>query len=252
MPLQFPDTVTNDARVMDYYRRWTPAEAPGSSRTYSNPSIGLLGLVTASAMKADFADLMEDTLYPALGLEHTYLDVPKAEQSNYALGYTRQDAPIRMAPGVLADEAYGVRTTAADLTRFVAANMGRVSVDADLAKAVAGTHVGYYRLGAMTQAMVWEQYDYPVKLGDLLAGNSAEVAYKPNAVTPVAPPAAPRADTWINKTGSTNGFGAYVAFVPGRNVGIVILANKNYPIDARVTAAYEILTQLDRGSRPAH
>jgi hypothetical protein len=28
-------------------------------------------------------------------------------------------------------------------------------------------------------------------------------------------------------------------------MGVVILANKSYPIDARVTAAYEILTRLD-------
>jgi hypothetical protein len=37
-----------------------------------------------------------------------------------------------------------------------------------------------------------------------------------------------------------------VAFVPGRKIGIVVLANKSYPISARVTAAYAILTQLDR------
>ena len=49
------------------------------------------------------------------------------------------------------------------------------------------------------------------------------------------------------KTGSTNGFAAYVAFAPERKIGVVILANKSYPIDARVTAAYEILTRLDDG-----
>ncbi len=49
----------------------------------------------------------------------------------------------------------------------------------------------------------------------------------------------------INKTGSTNGFGAYVAFVPARGIGVVILANRNYPIAARVQAAYRILAALD-------
>jgi beta-lactamase class C len=55
----------------------------------------------------------------------------------------------------------------------------------------------------------------------------------------------------INKTGSTNGFAAYVAFVPARRLGIVLLTNKNFPIAARVRAAFEILTQLgDNRSKP--
>jgi beta-lactamase class C len=93
---------------------------------------------------------------------------------------------------------------------------------------------------------MWEQYLYPVTLGALRAGNAATMIFDATPVTAIRPPQQPRRDVWINKTGSTNGFGSYVAFVPERRLGIVILANRNYPIEARVTAAYEILTRITR------
>ncbi len=96
----------------------------------------------------------------------------------------------------------------------------------------------------MTQDLIWEQYRYPVDLKDLLAGNSAKVSYEANPVVRVDPPSPPQEDVLINKTGSTNGFASYAAFVPGKRIGIVLLANKNYPIEARVTAAHAILTRL--------
>ncbi|AWM26917.1 Beta-lactamase [Sinorhizobium fredii CCBAU 25509] len=70
-------------------------------------------------------------------------------------------------------------------------------------------------------------------------------------MTRLDPPLPPRDDALINKTGSTNGFGAYAAFVPAEHIGIVILANRNYPIPARVKAAYQILTELQRAAASA-
>jgi beta-lactamase class C len=101
----------------------------------------------------------------------------------------------------------------------------------------------------MTQALIWESYAYPVVLDDLLAGNSTQVSLKANPVEAVTPPQVPQGDVLINKTGSTNGFGAYAAFVPGKGIGLVLLANRNYPIDARVTAAHRILEKLETYAR---
>ena len=71
----------------------------------------------------DFAALMEQRLFPGLGMKSSYINVPEAKMADYAQGYTKDDAPIRMATAVLSSEAYGIKTTAADLVRFVEANM---------------------------------------------------------------------------------------------------------------------------------
>jgi len=232
---------------MLYFKDWKPTYAPGTYRTYTNLGIGTLGLITAKSMGQDFAPLMEQRLFPALGMKSSYINVPQAKISDYAQGYTKQDAPIRMAAGVLSSEAYDIKTTAPDTVRFLEANMHLIQLDKKLERAITATHTGYFKAGPMTQDLIWEQYQYPVALKTLLEGNSPAMIFNATPVTEINPPENPREDVWINKTGSTNGFGAYVAFAPEKRLGIVILANKNYPIDERVTAAYRILTALADG-----
>jgi len=242
-PLQVPDAITNEKQLMRYFAAWTPQYAAGTARTYANPSIGLLGVVAAKALGLPFKTAMERQLFPLLGLHDTYIDVPQAKLANYAQGYNKADAPVRVNPGILADEAYGVKTTARDLIRFVQLNIDSSQGGSDLDKALRSTRVGYFTLGAMTQDLVWEQYEESVELKDLLDGNSASIAYETHPVVAIVPPRPPMPAAWVNKTGSTNGFGAYVAFLPAQQKGIVILANKNFPIEARVRLAYLILVR---------
>jgi beta-lactamase class C len=128
---------------------------------------------------------------------------------------------------------------------FLEANMGEAKLDEKLQQAIDATHVGYYRVDNTTQALGWEIYAYPTTLARLLAGNSSDMAFEPHKIVRLDPPQQPRKDVLLNKTGSTNGFGAYAAFIPARQVGIVLLANRNFPIPARVAAAYKILTAVE-------
>lgn len=245
LPLQFPDTVTDDAAMLTYFREWSPTAAPGESRRYSNPSIGLLGHVTSRAMHGGFADLLQAQVFSRLGLSSSYIHVPDTALDRYAWGYDKANQPTRVSPGVFDAEAYGVKTSAADLIGFIEANIAPHRFDPSLQRAIDGTHIGYYRVGDMVQGLGWERYSYPVSLDVLLAGNSSAMATEPQPTQPIVPGQAPTGPALFNKTGSTDGFGSYAAFVPDRHIGIVMLANKNFPIPARVTAAHAVLREID-------
>lgn len=244
-PLQLPEEIRNEQQLTDYFKSWRPQHPQGSYRNYANPSIGLLGRATAASLERSYSDALQKGLLPKLGMSSTYLEVPASEMPRYAQGYNQKGDPVRLNSALLAEEAYGVKTTSEDLLRFVEAQLGIVETDEKVAQAMAATHTGYYRIGAMTQALVWEQYRYPVVLDDLLAGNGSKMVLESHPVEAITPPLAPQADVWINKTGSTNGFGAYVAFIPARQLGIVILANRYYPNEERVKLAHRILSELD-------
>jgi beta-lactamase class C len=242
LPLQFPDGVSDDEGMISYFRNWTPGADPGVQREYSNPSIGLFGYVTSLALQRDFADEVETEFLPKLGLRHTYIRVPVSAIADYAWGYDKQNRPVRVNPGVFDAEAYGVKSTAADMIRFVQVNMDTSGLEAPMRRAIDGTHVGYFEVDGMVQGLGWEQYPYPVALERLLEGNSEPRIFNPNPAKRVrGQPAGPRL---FNKTGSTGGFGAYVAFVPEKRIGVVMLANRSYPIPDRVRAAYVILSRL--------
>jgi beta-lactamase class C len=243
LPLQFPDDVPDDGMV-PYFQNWKPGAAPGTVREYSNPSLGLFGHVVALAWRRDFADAMEAQVFPPLGLKHTFIRMPDSAKGDYAWGYNKENKPVRMNPDILGLEAYGVVSSAADMIHFVQVNIDPSGLDAPMRRAVEATHIGYFQIGAMTQGFGWEQYAYPVTQATLLDGNSAAMIQKPNPARALAAPTMAAPATLLNKTGSTNGFGNYIAYVQGKKIGVVILANRNYPIPARVKAGHAILEQL--------
>ena len=244
-PLQFPATVKSDADAMDYFKSWKPVYALGERRSYANPSIALLGVAAAQALGAPFVTAMQDTLLPKLGLSGTWLSVPSSQMHRYAQGYTAKDAPARLAPGPLADQAYGVRASVRDLLHFADLNITLQTGDPALNQALVDAQKPRYEVGPMTQALIWEKYRYPLALEALLEGNSARMSYRENPTTPITPSLLPQEHWLYNKTGGTDGFASYVAFIPSKRVAVVILTNKSHPNEGRLRLAYSLLQSLD-------
>lgn len=245
LPLQFPDAV-NESNFAEWYRGFEPSSTVGGSRLYSNPSIGLFGHLTAKAAGGSFAELLRAEVLAPLDLTNTFLTVPDERAQDYAQGYTRDDKPVRVNPGLFDDEAYGIKTTATDFLRFVEASISASDGTGPLAEGLRTARSGVYRVKAMHQGLGWELYPAPARLSDLLQGADTAFVLDPNDVQTVDAPVSDEGLVGtVSKTGSTGGFGAYALFSPERGTAIVMLANRFWPNSVRIETAHAILSQLD-------
>nr|WP_150823459.1 extended-spectrum class C beta-lactamase ADC-206 [Acinetobacter pittii]QEJ80828.1 class C beta-lactamase ADC-206 [Acinetobacter pittii] len=243
LALQFPDEVQTDQQVLTFFKDWKPKNPIGEYRQYSNPSIGLFGKVVALSMNKPFDQVLEKTIFPDLGLKHSYVNVPKTQMQNYAFGYNQENQPIRVNPGPLDAPAYGVKSTLPDMLKFINANLNPQKYPADIQRAINETHQGFYQVGTMYQALGWEEFSYPAPLQTLLDSNSEQIVMKPNKVTAISKEPSVK---MFHKTGSTNGFGTYVVFIPKENIGLVMLTNKRIPNEERIKAAYAVLNAIKK------
>ena len=245
LPLQVPDSVTDDAELMTYLKTWKPAYKAGTMRSYSNVSIGLLGRIAGERLGGTYRQAAEGQLFPALGLKSTFIAVPPEATDRYAFGYAKANKPIHVGPGMLDDEAYGIKTTVRDMVHVMELNLKPDGLAPDLAAAIEKTHTGYFDTATYTQDMIWEQYVWPVTLKKLLDGNSAKMSLESQPVKKRAKPLAPQTAVLMNKTGSTNGFGSYVVMMPKAQIGLTVLANRNYPNTARAEAGLKLMQALE-------
>lgn len=243
LPLQFPDNIKTDKQILEYFKKWKVKNPPGTYREYSNPSIGLFGYLTAKSMDVPFSSLLEEIIFPQLNLKHTYVNVPEAQKTNYALGYDENNKPVRVNPGPLSDEAYGVKSTLPDMLKFVNSNLNIDKNSPAMKKSILDTHKGYFKVAdsGMTQALGWEMFSYPTTSEILQASNSKQILMGSNPVVKVL--SQPKSKVF-HKTGSTNGFGAYVLFIPEEGFGLVMLMNKKIPNVDRIKAAYNVFETL--------
>ncbi|HHP6500098.1 TPA: ADC family extended-spectrum class C beta-lactamase [Acinetobacter baumannii] len=243
LALQFPDEVKTDQQVLTFFKDWKPKNSIGEYRQYSNPSIGLFGKVVALSMNKPFDQVLEKTIFPALGLKHSYVNVPKTQMQNYAFGYNQENQPIRVIPGPLDAPAYSVKSTLPDMLSFIHANLNPQKYPADIQRAINETHQGRYQVNTMYQALGWEEFSYPATLQTLLDSNSEQIVMKPNKVTAISKEPSVK---MYHKTGSTTGFGTYVVFIPKENIGLVMLTNKRIPNEERIKAAYAVLNAIKK------
>lgn len=247
MPLQVPDEAGDVAGLIAWAKTWTP-EQPGA-RSYSNISVGLLGHIVAQAMGRGYAEALEGDLLPAMGMGDTWVTVPQEAMARYAFGYHREtDAPIRVNPGVFDAEAYGVKSSGAEMLHLLDLYLGQAEagaeVGAEVKAALGATLESHGETEPYVQHLIWESYPWPVDEAQLQRGNSYDFILKPQPMARVEVPEPVAGARIYNKTGATNGFGGYIVMLPEAELGVIYLGNRNIPNGERISATYGLIADI--------
>ena len=131
-----------------------PRRAAGEGLRYSNFGAGVLGLALSHAAGTDYERLVRERITTPLALHDTVIELDDDQRRRLAVGTKWRGRPTGLwtIPGLAG--AGALRSTVADLLRFVRAQMGTLpDVPSELAAAIRSTHQERARGGRLTPAM---------------------------------------------------------------------------------------------------
>lgn len=246
LPFDVPATVKNRADWEKFAATWKSANATDAQYEYSNVGMGLIGYALESVTHQDYNKLYRTKVLAPLNMQPIAFTVPAKLQANYAQGYDETGAPAaHVADGVF-PAAYAMKASASDMSKFLSAAIGLPQTPQSIFYPVRMTQTAYLAAGDSAQGLGWQIHETtPENIKDMLKPEDITAANKPHPVAAVFKDPVFNGSDLIDKTGSTNGFSNYIAVLPNKKSGIVILTNRNVSGPELVLAARTILFNLN-------
>jgi CubicO group peptidase (beta-lactamase class C family) len=190
------------ARLYQFLRTYALPRAPGAAYEYSNIGAGLLGFALARRGAMSYEELLRRRILYPLGMTSTMITVNPMVRANLARG-SADGQPARAWEFDALAGAGALRSSALDLTAFLAAAMGLRRTPLDSA----------FRLAAVPQ--------FEAGPGGMRIGLGWHVR----------PGAAPGAGSIVWHNGGTGGYHSWAGYDPVRRLGVVVLTNSPENID---------------------
>lgn len=193
--------------------------APGAYFKYSNLGMALLGNILSDINELPYSDLLEKTILQPLELRSTKLNLSKTELQQLAPAHNRKGKPTShwhfkgMAP------AGGLKASAADLVRFVNANLNTDNeILADAFEQVHQSRLDLHqrKFGRPT----WMGYGWFIS------------TLSESSNLPV-----------IWHSGGTGGFRSFIGFNKDAQIGVVILSNSANSVDEMGFELLDLLSE---------
>ncbi|MBI2422522.1 MAG: serine hydrolase [Candidatus Hydrogenedentes bacterium] len=184
------------ARLHAYLNDAQLSYTTGSRYLYSNTGAALLGYVLERAAGKPYAELLRERVLEAMGLTDTAITLTDGMRARLAHGHAGKEPAPNWDMAVFAG-AGSLRSTAADMVKFLRLNLGMA--DTPLKEALALSHQAHTPAG-VTEARVGLGWHLRAREG------GGEIV-------------------WHN--GGTGGYRTFAGFDAARGCGAVVLANSN-------------------------
>jgi beta-lactamase class C len=243
LPFTLPGNITQPNQALDYLRNWGPITPIGLEWQYCNIGIGLVGMALERETHQTINQLYQKHILTPLGMAPIGTEITENFQKDFAQGYTEDGkaTPRITDDNILFPSAGALKASIQDMTNFLMLAIGSPKTPRALRQAMQNTQIPRLELNNSQQGLVWQIHSLQDKnlhnepekmnLGPLTIKWLAKEKqiFDPNKL--------------IDKTGATEGFRAYIAVIPAKQLGIVILLNKYISNGAIVNAGRKILLE---------
>jgi beta-lactamase class C len=246
LPFNPPLHVSTSSELQAYLENWKPGVASGEEWQYSNLGVGLLSYALENSTKWDFNKLYTRHILSPLKMQSVGVTIPAKLNKYYAQGYDKNNNPTHPTQAKLFPAAYGLKVVAGDMRQFLGAAIGLPGTPSRLLWPMRMTQAAYIKYADTLQGLAWTVHPMNDEtVPELLAGAN-ESGLEPGEVDAVYERPSYDGNALIDKTGATEGFRAYIAVIPNKQTGIVLLANKNVSNATLVKTARELLFKLNK------
>ncbi|GLQ98135.1 serine hydrolase [Dyella mobilis] len=189
------------AKLKQFLAAYTLPRDPGARYEYSNLAVGLLGYALGQHAGTGYPALLKSTIFDPLKMKDSSVGVSNPDPTGMAGGHDAMGKPV---PGWHLDALAGagaIRSTGADMLRYLQANMGLLPSPLLPAMQLAQTARTSAGSSTVQIGLIWmTQHD----------GRQPEIV-------------------WHN--GMTGGYASFIGFTSDRKHGVVILTNAQVDVD---------------------
>lgn len=243
-----PGNVKTQDDLKEYLTDLSPQYAPNQQWVYSNFGIGILGQAIENVSQKDIDQLYTKQILSPLGMQPIGTTVPKKLRAFYAQGYGREGEPVSANVANVFPSAGNVKASANDMQRFLSAAIGLPGTPGKIFYPMRMTQTAYVKLPNHLQGLGWQIHTVTRENVEELLNVDVMESVRLGAIKVNELIDKPTFDgnALIDKTGATAGFRSYIALIPNKKSGIVILTNRTSMDKEIVGTGREILFKLTK------